>query len=398
MAVMEIRQVTAEERLETMFPLQQYAFSPSPWDEAAAERYRSFTPYNAGTVSLVAEEGGEALAGVAALPMRQNLRGTVLPMAGIASVASHPSARRRGLVRALLDQLLRQMADSGHALSALYPFRPSFYERFGFVGLPRPREVGFAPAGLAHLVRAELPGTVTRQHIRDGYEDYRAFTLRMLRERHGFSVFPDYRAVSVRDTLPRWVAIARVDGEVVGAVTYRIERHGGDLVADDMLTTGPLGRALLLQFFARHVDQVSRVLVSVGVDDPAELWATDLTVTTQARVSHPEAVAPMARVLSLEALAGVAAGPGGVTVEVAGDELLNGRYRLEGVDGRLVVQRGVSGAVGATLSAAGLSGLLYGVLDPVDVVVRGFGEADADATAALRSLFPRDLPYLYADF
>jgi hypothetical protein len=83
---------------------------------------------------------------------------------------------------------------------------------------------------------------------------------------------------------------------------------------------------------------------------------------------------------------------------VTGDELLNGRYRLEGVDGRLVVQRGVSGAVGATLSAAGMSGLLYGVLDPVDVVVRGFGEADAAATAALRSLFPRDLPYLYADF
>ena len=98
-------------------------------------------------------------------------------------------------------------------------------------------------------------------------------------------MFPDYRAVSLRDNKQRWVAFARVDGEVVGAVTYRIAMHAGDLVADDLLTTGPLGRALLLQFLARHVDQVSRIVLSVGVDDPAELWATDMVVTTQARVS-----------------------------------------------------------------------------------------------------------------
>jgi hypothetical protein len=326
---------------------------------------------------------------VSAFPMRQNIRGVVHPMAGIASVASDPSARRRGLVRALLDRLLRQMRDDGHPLSALYPFRPSFYQRFGYVGLPRSRQAAFPPASLSHLVRAELPGTVTRQHIRDGYDEFRAFTLRLLGERHGFSVFPDYRAVTLRDNVPRWVAIARVDGEVVGAVTYRIESHAGDLVADDLLTTGPLGRALLLQFFARHVDQVSRVVLSVGVDDPPELWATDMEVTTQARVSFPDAPAP---------LEGLPVGPGGVTVEVVDDELLSGRYRLAEDGGRLTVTTGVPQAPAASLTAAGLSGLLYGVLDPVDVVIRGLGRVDAGVTGELRSLFPRALPYLYSDF
>jgi hypothetical protein len=47
---------------------------------------------------------------------------------------------------------------------------------------------------------------------------------------------------------------------------------------------------------------------------------------------------------------------------------------------------------------AGLSGLVYGVLDPIDVVTRGFGTIDAAAVAALRALFPRELPYLFADF
>jgi predicted acetyltransferase len=395
---MQIRQVSAEERLETMFPLQTYAFMPSPWTDEVEEWYRKRIPYNSGTVSLVAEEDGEAVAGVAAIPMRQNVRGVVHDMAGIASVASHPSARRRGFVRALLDELLRRMRDDGHAVSALYPFRPSFYERFGYVGLPRPRVATFAPAGLERLVRAELPGTVTRQHIRDGYADYRAFTLRLLGERHGFAVFPDFRALMLPETVPRWVAIARVDGEVVGAVTYRIDGHAGDLIADDMLTSGPLGRALLLQFFARHVDQVARVVASVGVDDPPELWATDLAVTTTTRVSFPDSPAPMARVLSLDALAGVAAGPGGVSVEIVDDGLLSGLYRLESAEGRLVVSRDVRGSVGATLTAPGLSGLVFGVLDPVDVVVRGFGQADAAAISALRSMFPRALPYLFADF
>ena len=80
----------------------------------------------------------------------------------------------------------------------------------------------------------------------------------------------------------RWLVTAHENGEVVGAVTYRILRHGGDLVADDLLITSPLARALLLQFFARHVDQVARVLATVAPDEMPEIYfaldsLTDLT-------------------------------------------------------------------------------------------------------------------------
>ena len=104
---MEIRHVTADERESTVFPLGAYAFSPSPWTQAEVEAQRRYRPYQADMVTLVAQEGGETLAGVSAHPMRQNVRGVALPMAGVAAVASHPSARRRGLVRVLLDRLLR---------------------------------------------------------------------------------------------------------------------------------------------------------------------------------------------------------------------------------------------------------------------------------------------------
>jgi hypothetical protein len=164
-----------------------------------------------------------------------------------------------------------------------------------------------------------------------------------------------------------------------------------------MLTTGPLGRALLLQFFARHVDQVERVLVTVGIDDVPELWATDLTITTKSEVTSPLSSAPMARVLDLEALSGMPVGDAvAATVEVVDDPLVQGTYRLAGEAGRLVVTKAASPQ--ATLTAAGLSGLVYGVLDPIDVEIRGLGKIDPGAMAPLRGLFPRALPYLFADF
>jgi hypothetical protein len=300
-------------------------------------------------------------------------------------------------VRELLTRLLHQMREQGCTVSALYPFRPSFYGRFGFVGLPRARTATFAPEGLSHLLRADLPGEVERLPMRAGFDDYNALTLRLLGEQHGFSVYDEVRTAEFRDS-PRWVAIARVDGEVVGGVVYRIDRFGGDLLADDLLTTGPLGRALLLQYFARHVDQVARVIVTVGTDEVPELWGTDFPVLTQGRVDHPRHAGPMARLLSMDALTGTATtADEAITVEVVDDDFLAGRYQLAGEGGQLSVEPSKNEPQ-ATLTCAGISALAYGVLDPIEVVTRGFGQVEASAVTPLTALFPKRMPYLFADF
>jgi predicted N-acetyltransferase YhbS len=391
---MQIRQISAAERTDTMFPLQTYAFFPSPWDETEREVYRSRMVYYETTVSMIAEEDGQALAGVGAFPMRQNVRGAIYDMAGIASVASHPAARRRGFIRALLERLLREMRDRGCAVTALYPFRPSFYGRFGYVGLPRRRTAELTPEGLGHLLRVDLPGTVERLPMADAFDTYDAMVLRLLELRHGLAVYDDVRKAEFRHD-KRWVAIARAGDEVVGVVSYRIQDFGGDLVGGDLLTTGPLGRALLLQFFARHVDQVARIVLTVGLDDAPELWGTDLPVFYGSRVAFPSSPGPMARVLDLRAMSGMPVGEGAAAVHVV-DDLIGGTYRLAGDGGRLEVATAPDAA--STLTAAGLSGLVYGVLDPIDVVARGLGTIDAAAVEPLRTLFPRALPYLMADF
>jgi hypothetical protein len=309
------------------------------------------------------------------------VRGAVLPMAGVSGVATHPLARRRGHVRALLTHLLRESRDAGQVVSALYPFRPSFYARFGYVGLPQVKRVTFAPGDLAALLGTALPGEVRLERIKEGYAAYRALTERLLAERHGFSTAPDYRAVRLRDA---------------------DTGYAGDLVADDLLYTTPVGRALLLQFLARHVDQVARVVAMLAPDDMPELWLTDLPAVTEVRTSFPDTPAPMARVLSVAGLAGMEAGPGVVAIEVVDDPLLAGRYLLDGTTGKLEVAAtsgaGPTAAPGARLTAAGLSALVYGVLAPAEVVVRGLGEVPLDAARQLTALFDRLVPYVFARF
>ena len=93
--------------------------------------------------------------------------------------------------------------------------------------------------------------------------------------------------------------------------------------------------------------------------------------------------------------AGMPVGPGQATLEVVRDPFIAGRYTLDGNGGGLEVRRGGASPPVATLTAAGLSGLVYGVLDPDDLSICGSGEARRDAAARLRALFPRRIPYLH---
>jgi GNAT superfamily N-acetyltransferase len=398
-----IRRVTAEERLTLAFPLQAYAFDRSPTAAEDEERRRAYLPYQIGNTTLVAMVGDQPQAVATSIPMRQHVRGAVVSMAGIAGVATHPLARRRGHIRSLMTQLLRESHDAGHVVSALHPFRPSFYARFGYVGLPQAKRVTILPADLAPMLGTELPGEVRLERIKEGYAAYRAFTERLLAERHGMALFPDYRAVAVRDSDEHWLVTARADGELVAAAPYAIQQHGGDLVANEFLYTTPLGRALLLQFFARHVDQVARVVVTLAADDMPELWLTDLPMVTEVRTSFPHSPAPVARLLSVPGLAGIDAGPGVATVEVVDDPLLEGRYLLDGTTGKLEVAapsttEPSAAAPVARLTAAGLSALVYGVLDPTELVMRGLGDVPADTATQLAALFDRRVPFVLTHF
>ncbi|MGA8112250.1 MAG: GNAT family N-acetyltransferase [Actinocatenispora sp.] len=400
-----IRLVDAEERVRLVRPLTGYAFESSPRDDDMELLRRRMSVGSRRT--HVAFDGDDPRCTATVIEMTQNVRGALLPMGAVAAVATHPAARRQGLARDMLRHILADMREQGQVVSTLYPFRPSFYERFGYTGLPPERRASLTPADLAPLLRVPVPGTVELVRYPDAAAEVRGLTEALLPEVHGMALRADPGLADARGETQHWAAVARVDGEVTGYLAYRVEEYGGQLTAWRFLYRDPAARTLLLGWLARHVDQVSTVSLPLRPVDRPETWATDLTLTVQGR-SEPYANAPMGRVLSVPGLTGIGAGDGEVTVRVT-DDVVGGVYTLTGAGGALSVK--VEGDTGpaapagdpasrpyAELTGHGLAALVYGVLDPAELYLRGYGTVDAAAAEQLRALFPLQAPFLLEAF
>jgi predicted acetyltransferase len=396
----EIRPVEGEELLGTAFALRAYAFEPSPrppgQQEAEEDRRRRAVRYLAGSRVLVGFDGGEPMATGTALPMTQTVRGAVRPMSAIAAVASHPAARRRGAAREVVGRLLAEGAQAGQVVSCLYPFRESFYGRLGYVGLPQLRIASLDPRVLEPLLAADLGGSVQLLPILDGYQPYRDLLAAIQPTVHGMALRGEPAAGRMREQ-DVWVALARDPaGAVLAGMTYRIEAWRGELRADGVFALTVPGRYLLLQWLARHVDQVRTATLSLPPGTLVENWLYDLEATVASRTDF---VTPMARVLSVPGLAGIGCGTGQVAVRVADPTCPwnEGVFTLAGDDGALAVSPG--GTADTTLTVQGLTALVYGGYDPAELAIRGWGDPAPAVGQRLRALFPPPaLPYLYEEF
>jgi predicted acetyltransferase len=395
-----IRLVTGEELLASSFPLTAYAFQASP-HQPDLDRWRDLATIATNRTHVLFDgdfDGGTALATCSVWDMTQNVRGALLPMGGVAGVATHPAARRGGRARRLLTHVLGDMRDQGQAVSALYPFRPSFYQRFGYVGIPQQRRVRLDPRDLTPLLRAEVPGTVRRLAMAEAAPEVRAFLERTVPGNHGMALRaagPDHARLG---SLEEWAALATAPGgEVTGILVYEIKAYGGELHARWFLHRDAAARTQLLAWVARHADQVATASLPLRPDEQPDTWLTDADLTVDARMAPLASPAPMVRILSVPALAGLPATTTAATVTVqVTDDLIGGTWTFASHAGTLEITPG--GTPDAHLTAHGLAALVYGILDPTDLQWRAFGTASPAATATLRALFPRATPFLFEAF
>lgn len=103
-------------------------------------------------------EGLGGVVGVAgSYPLRLHVPGgpgAVIDAAGVSWVSVLPTARRRGVLRAMMTRLLADRRDAGEAVAALWASEPAIYGRFGY--------------GLAtHHLAAKLPRTPGLLHAPD---------------------------------------------------------------------------------------------------------------------------------------------------------------------------------------------------------------------------------------
>lgn len=396
------KQISGEELLETAYPLMDYAFGKTPTDEDKTEKWRKYLPYAADRYFLVSYMDGKPVATANNLPLTQNVRGKIYNMGGVAGVAVLPEARRRGLARQNVTKILEHSYEKGEIFSTLYPFRESFYERLGYTGFTPVRMLEFNPLGLSRLLKLNIEGEVERLHAKDAYEIWRNLTHQIQAETHGMAYRSEIAATSMRDNWQVWVAVARVAGEVVGAMLYKVDGYAKELKVPVFYYTQGAGKYLLLQWIAHHSDQTSSVLLAGRPTDYPEMWLTDLQAEVKTQnIANGYSPTPMGRIVDVRKIGGMKVGAGASFTATIRDEQCewnNGTFRFATENGKLVVEEVSQNNADCELSIHGLSALVYGVCDPGDFEYRGWGNPSATVQADMLQLFPRQLTHLYEEF
>jgi len=397
MTSIETRQVEGLEYYTLARKIAGYAFRPSPQPPDTTDHTEDL-PYLEKVRAFVVFVDGEPQATATLFPFIENIRGKLVPMSGIGGVATMPAARRKGHIRSLFDTLFANMRDHGEVVSTLYPFRESFYQRFGYIPFQQTKYVTFSPANLSSIARIEKSGSIQQMMIADGFEEWNAYLERYQSRTHGFARYDRSAALREKKNNREWLVLARNDaGEVIGGMTFVITGYLKTMECEAFYYDSPEARLLLLDWCARHVDQVKDIQVRVSPAETPELWLPDMYATI--RNNDEYRTSPMGRVMDVTALNGIAAGSGDIAIEITDPQCSwnSGTYTFgAGADGTLTVEPG--GTAATTLTIQGLSALVYTGQDPADFRIRGWGDPGTEVQATLRSLFPPVIPHLHEDF
>src|SRR5207253_22438 len=77
-------------------------------------------------------EDDAIVGGAGAFPFELSVPGGSLPCAGVTGVGVHPTHRRRGVLRAMMDTQLRDIHERGEPIAALFASEETIYGRFGY--------------------------------------------------------------------------------------------------------------------------------------------------------------------------------------------------------------------------------------------------------------------------
>ena len=390
----EIRQIDIDNMIKHYAPLHRYAFFTSPPIDVSS--YEKQIPLYRDATLLGMFEGNEAVASALSLPMTQNVRGKILSMGGVAGVTSKPTTRRKGYVKRLMLDLFNRMHAQGHAVSTLYPFRESFYQRLGYTIFHHLKSIKFKTSDMKPILDMNLSGSVDFMNQREGWEFARDIVHDMQSITHGMGVFSPEPLDYLYGSDDLWLAIARDDSDVIiGTMAYKITDFFGAFEVKRFFAKNTHARYLLLQFIAKHVDQVHDVHIkNLAPTTHPETWFSDLSMKADPDIW----LTPMGRVLDIRRLAGLPVGVGAITLEIDDPfcEWNTGIFTLSSHNGVLQITDGTH--ADCQLSIQGLSALVYGSHDLQDFQWRGWGTLSSDHIAILSQMFPPASPFLLASF
>lgn len=320
----EIRHIHIDDLMTHYAPLARYAFYSSPPLDLSL--YESQFAMYEDCIMPGMFEGDKCVATTVSIPMTQNVRGKIFPMGGVAGVTSDPMTRRKGYVKKLMLHLFREMNEAKMSVSMLYPFRESFYEKLGYTLFNHVKAVKFKTTDMKPLLNMDLPGSVEFLNQQEGWDIGRNFIKEIQADKHGMGLFEGKSLDVLYGNDKLWLAIARdKNGEVIGTMAYKITAFWGIFEVSRFFVKNSQARYLLLQFIAKHIDQVHDVNIKrLPPSEHPETWFSDLSMKIDPEIW----LSPMGRIINIRDISGMKVGSGKVTIQVQDEYCQIGRAHV----------------------------------------------------------------------
>jgi predicted acetyltransferase len=213
-------------------------FNPPPGPEML-ERFARILPQER---LHAAFDGDHIVGGAGAFPFDFSVPGGSLPCGGVTVVGVHPTHRRRGVLRSMMDAQLRDIHEREEPLAALWASEETIYGRFGYGLASWAGALKVRKESNAFAQPLERRGTTRFVTPEEAFELFPPVWEAVRRQRSGMFArtehwwrlrrlrMPDEEASSPR----RFVAL-ELDGEVQGYAIYRTFFEMEDGVAQSRL-------------------------------------------------------------------------------------------------------------------------------------------------------------------
>ena len=258
---MKIRQATLEdfERINEVTGVS-YGFDATGAKERMYKRYEFTYKEN-----YCVEVDEKIVANARYLQFDQNIRGKFVKMGGIGMVASDPQYRRQGYVRELMKFLLEKMREDKCAVSTLYPFKDSFYAKFGYVNGASDLFLKINPNFFNRWKKLPKGYRVERLSHEEGFKYYKEIHEKVMEKIHGGVKRGENRWKEYDNPGPGFYAVVfNEENEPEGVMKYFSKGFGtgfswsedGKMDLQDILYLNSNARISLYNFIFLYADQV----------------------------------------------------------------------------------------------------------------------------------------------
>jgi predicted acetyltransferase len=346
----------------------------------------------------VVREGARAVACLLEVPMGHFFGGRSVQTCGVAGVAVALDKRRQGLARAMMRDLVLEIASRRCALSTLYPATQTLYRRAGY---ELAGKLVTTRVPLDTLRASQLPdgrGVEIRALGTDDAALVESAYAAVARDKHGWLDRGPYiwsRVRTPRSKAARGFGFFGGGGALEGHVYMAQERTvpsdpWHDVRLLDCIAKTPAALGAIIRFLYDQRSTARHVILRSGPSDPflsvldEPTWTETGDHDWMVRVCHLEA--------ALEERGYPAHARVAIELELSDDLVADnrGRFTLDVAEGRGRVTRG--GAGRAKLDVLALAPLFTGYLSAA--TLRRLGRIDADdaTVAALDSVFISPMP------